>query len=139
MSLMEAFHFSDAILFSCDSNAIITIQEGGGLQHHNIRNGQHIGLNTFEVFKDLPEFTDALRLALTGQPTHAVYKWGKDFCETQLKPTPEGGVVGICTIQTERVLKEKEAELEIKILSQDRAKRSFVTTISHEIKMFWVE
>jgi K+-sensing histidine kinase KdpD len=99
---------SDAIIFSCDSKGIITSQIGGGLKLHGFYNGQHIGQNAFEAFADIPVFLKALRTALNGEKAQAIYKWGPDYCETRLVPKVGGGAIGVCTLQTERVLIQLE-------------------------------
>lgn len=134
LNLIEALHKSEAILFGCDKNGIIRVQEGGGLKLHGLRNRQFIGYNAFDVFGDLTDFLKALKNTLDGTPTVAMYKWGDDYCETQLIPMEDGGAVGVCTVQTKRVLEEKAKLIESKILAKSEAYNIHNSMIYHEIR-----
>lgn len=133
-SVEDAVKNADVIVFSCDKKGIITLQEGGGLKQRNIKPNQHVGLCALETFKELSGFVNALKVALNGESTNTVYKWGEDFCETHLRPQINGGVVGICTVQTERVLKERENIIRAKMIVKEQYKQEFMAIVSHEIR-----
>lgn len=133
-SVNDALCNAAVILFSCDKHGKIMIHEGGGLRHHGITAGEYVGLNAFEAFKHLPGFLDALSTSLKGEFVQTVYKWGNDYCETHLTPQINGGVVGVCTTQTARVLKEREQQLEKAIKVREESKRDFLAIISHELR-----
>lgn len=133
-SINEALCNAAVILFSCDKNGKIILHEGGGLKRHGILPGEYVGSNAFDTFKDLPGFLDALNIALKGDFVQTVYKWGSDYCETHLTPQLNGGVVGVCTTQTVRILKEREHELEKAIKVKEESKKDFLAIISHELR-----
>lgn len=133
-SINEVVRNANVILMSCDREGKITLQEGGGLKLHNIIAGEYVGTNVFDTFKYLPEFLDALNIALKGEYVQTVYRWGGDYCETHLTPQSDGGVVAVCTIQTARILREKEHKLEEEIKAREESKRDFLAIISHELR-----
>ena len=134
MNTVDAIENSSAILLSCDKNGTILVHEGGGLKSHNIKPKQYVGYNIFEVFSYLPEYLKAVKIALNGQPAQTVYKWGANYCETHLTPQVNGGFIGICTIQTARILREKDNDLETRISAKKDAKRDFLAIVSHELR-----
>jgi len=133
-SVNDAICNAAVILFSCDKNGKIVLHEGGGLKCHGIVPGEYVGLNAFDAFKHLPGFLDALNVALKGEFVQTVYKWGNDYCETHLTPQYNGGVVGVCTTQTARVLKEREEQLEKAIKVREESKKDFLAVVSHELR-----
>lgn len=131
---IDAIENSSVILFSCDSKGIILLHEGGGLAFHNIKANEYIGKNAFDVFTDIPDYLKALEIALKGNSCQAVYKWGAGYCETHLTPQKNGGVVSICTIQTERILRERDDILQERVFAKEEAKKDFLAIISHELR-----
>ena len=134
MEIENALSKSSVILFSCDKDGIINLQEGGGLAVHGLKPGQHLGLSVFTEYQEKPVFLDALKEALKGKPVQAVYKWGSEYCETQLTPTIDGGVIGVCTTQTERILREREIFMESVNLAKMERRKDFLAYITHEIR-----
>ena len=132
--LYNSIQNAKVILLSCDKNGKILLHEGGGLEEHGILPNQYVGLNAFDEFKHLPGFLDALKIALSGKPTQAVYKWGDGYCETHLNPTKDGNVVSICTSQTERIFREKENIEKQIINSKLSSQQDLLAIFSHEIR-----
>jgi signal transduction histidine kinase len=133
-NIKDAIKKSSIILLSCDNKGTILLHEGGGLDYHNIQPNEYIGKNAFEVFLNIPDYLQALKQSLNGKTSQVVYKWGADYCETHITPLENGGAVSICTIQTERILKEKEDNLQDQIFAKEDAKRDFLAIISHELR-----
>jgi signal transduction histidine kinase len=132
--ILNSIKNAKAILFVCDKDGKILLQEGDGLKDHNLIPNQYVGCNVFETFKFLPEFLDALVIALAGKPSLAVYKWGDDYCESRFNPTAEGNVIGICTSQTDRIFREKEVIERAIIETKKSAQEDLLAIFAHEMR-----
>ena len=59
---------------------------------------------------------------------------GSEYCETQINPTIDGGVIGVCTTQTERILRERENFIENLNTAKNERRKDFLAYITHEIR-----
>lgn len=132
--IIDSIKNAKVILFSCDSKGKILLQQGAGLKEHGLVENQYVGYNAFEVFNEIPGFLDALKLALSGKPSQAVYKWGNTYCETHLNPTENGDVVGVCTTQTDRIFREKETNEKETEQTKRSTQEDILAIFSHEIR-----
>ncbi len=55
------------ILFSADTNGIITLSEGQSLSLIGIKSGQAVGVSMYEMYEDNPEVLNAIKSALNGE------------------------------------------------------------------------
>lgn len=133
-SVSPALSKSPLIIFSCRSDGTITLSQGGGLKLHGLSENEHLGYNALEIYKSLPGFIEALKIALGGKPCQAVYKWGSDFCETHMVPIENGGVVAVCTSQTARILRDEERLDKRVILAKEETKLEYLNIIAHELR-----
>lgn len=66
-TLITVLSNAPLILFSADTNGIITISEGQSLNLIGIGSGQAVGVSIYEMFEDNPEVLNAIDSALRGE------------------------------------------------------------------------
>jgi len=98
---------SPIVLFALDRDGVFTVSEGRGLASLGLERGQVVGQSVFELYKDVPEILENIRLALEGEELTGVVELGPLAFETTYTPLrgPDGtveGVIGVATDVTER-------------------------------------
>lgn len=58
---------TDVVSFVIDKQGIFTLSEGKALTKLGLQPGQVVGMSAFDVYKDIPEITDAIRRVLNGE------------------------------------------------------------------------
>ena len=95
------------ILFATDGEGVVTLNEGQGLATLGVGPGEHIGRSMFDLYRNLPEFTQDLRRALAGEAlTTTVARAGMAY-EAHLAPVRDdggrvSGLIGVAIDVTER-------------------------------------
>ncbi len=101
-------------LFAVDREGVFTLSEGVGLDALGLEPDKAVGRSIFEVYRDVPEIVENIRLALAGRAFGATVKVGGLAFETRYSPLRENGefsgVLGVAIDVTER----KEAEDRLK-------------------------
>lgn len=135
MNITDIINNTQCILFMCNENGKILVQEGGGLKGYNMTRNQDVGKDVFETYQNLPEFLDALRITIdTGKVTQSVYIRDNGYCETIFNKCENGNIIGICTKQSDRISREKEIHnLEIEYTKRE-AQEDLLAVFSHEMR-----
>jgi PAS domain S-box-containing protein len=111
------------ILFAFDTDGIVTLSEGKGLEGIGFRPGELVGRSIYEIYRDHPWLLDATRRSLAGEAMTLVREIEGRWFETRLEPHRDAaghvtGVIGVSHDNTERrrasiALREKELRLRL--------------------------
>ena len=83
-----------AVIFTVDQDGLFTMSEGAALKGMGLEPGEVVGGNVFELYTDLPQSMEAIRLALTGQEVRYTAPVGDQIFENLYTPiTDEDGNV----------------------------------------------
>ncbi len=100
------------ILFALDAAGVFTLSEGTVLGSLGLDPGAVVGLSAFDVYAEVPEITENIRRALTGEAVGYVgHVHGIAFA-TQLAPLHDerGGVSGVIGVATDVTDRERAEE-----------------------------
>ncbi|HEY5283100.1 MAG TPA: ATP-binding protein, partial [Polyangia bacterium] len=106
------------VFYMIDGAGIFRLSVGAGLKGLGLEQNQVCGLSAFEIYKDFPEITNALRRALAGNTVSFESRVGDSSYSNSCVPfrasdTGFGGVVGVALDTTEnRKAEEEKAKLE---------------------------
>lgn len=103
---------SPVIIWSIDMKGIITLSEGKGLESLQVKPGELVGLNIFDLYKDNQPIMDNIHRALKGEAFIGEGKIGNIFLETFHSPlfgknNELKGIIGVTYDITQR----KKSEL----------------------------
>ena len=118
------------VLWSVDLDGIFTLSDGKGLEKLGLRPGEVVGQSLYEIYRDFPDITQAVRRAMAGESLSADVEVGELAYETRYEPLrgPDGdveGVLGLAMDVTDRRRAEgarsaRKAEFERQIQKQRR-------------------
>jgi HTH-type transcriptional regulator, bacterioopsin transcriptional activator and related proteins len=103
------------ILYTLDTEGIVTLSEGKGLAAIGSKPGQSVGKNIFELYKGLPTASDWIRRALAGEDIQTTLTFAGVDMQTWYSPLRDEngtitGMLGLAVDVTER----KRAETELR-------------------------
>ena len=104
-----------AILFSTDTEGVITLEEGRGLQALNRKPGSVVGRSVFELYRDVPVIGESVRRALDGAIFSTMIEVENMTFEATFSPLHDAsdvviGVTGVAHDITERRHAQRELE-----------------------------
>ena len=105
------------VLFQVGTDGRLRMSEGGGLGQLGLRPGQAVGESVFDLYREYPAITAAVRRALTGQSIHDNVQVGKTWFEIYYSPMVDDAgkttdVIGLAIDITERKRAESLLRLE---------------------------
>ncbi len=94
---------SPIVLFSLDRNGVFTLSEGRGLEALGHAQGESVGQNAFELYKNYPEIVANLRRALAGEEFTVMVQLGERSYETHHAPLRDdaGAITGMIGVATD--------------------------------------
>ena len=121
------------ILWACDFKGIITLQIGGNLEKLNMTQNFAVGSSIYEVLKGSEGFFEALKQSLEKkEKVEALYKCNGNYCQARISPT-ENGVIGVCSLETEKIVQDKINLINFNIESIQKHKE-ILAIFSHEMR-----
>jgi len=128
------------ILWACDTDGNITVSDGKGLNALGVKSGELVGQNAYEIYKDVPDSTENLNRALSGESYRKIIQLGSVVLDSYYNPffNDQGkleGVIGLAVDVTEQ--RSMQAELALsrdQALEASRLKSEFLAMMSHEIR-----
>lgn len=111
------------IFYLIDKNGIFGLSIGAGLKGLGLEQNQVVGLSVFDVYKDYPTITDAIRQSLDGEPSNFISEVsGASFLNycypfTNAKGNLDG-IVGVALDITDRVVAEEKLEESERLLNE---------------------
>lgn len=95
------------VAYIVDKDGIFKLSEGRGLDSLGLKPGQVVGMSVFEVYKDVPEICERIRLAMAGNEQQFQVNLGKMVFDSWAGPIVDNngnisGVIGIATDISER-------------------------------------
>ncbi len=122
------------VLYTLDTEGIVTMSEGKGLSAIGSKPGQSVGKNIFEMYKDLPETGNYIRRALAGEEIQAPMKVGPVHMQTWYSPLRDekGAITGMLGLAID-ITELKQAE------TQMQESRNLLQTVLDAIpvRVFW--
>jgi signal transduction histidine kinase len=114
------------VLFAFDTDGILTLSEGHGLEILGLKPGEAVGKSVFALYKESPAVVDACRRALKGETLSGIALLQGLAFETRYTPQLDWGgkvtgVLGVATDVTEAY-------------RSGLAKDEFLSVISHELR-----
>lgn len=135
--LQDLIKAAAAAVWETDRNGVITCFEGqilkGGAE--NVDTSELIGRSMYSLMAESEGFIEAYDIGLSGRSTEATYKWGSKFCRTRVTPTKNGGVSGVCTLETERELHSQMRKVIEETATRNRCRTDLLATISHDLRV----
>jgi two-component system cell cycle sensor histidine kinase/response regulator CckA len=103
------------VLWAVDTAGIITLSVGRGLAGLGVKPGELVGVSAYELYRDLPETSDAIRRGLTGVEFSNKVEVQDRFLETMFSPMRDAngkitGLLGISIDVTDRHRAERDRE-----------------------------
>ena len=91
------------VVFAIDRDGVFTLSEGRGLESLGLKPGQVVGLSAFELYKDVPQARENLRICLAGEAVNDVVRIGDLVFESIYTPrrNAEGDVIGVSGVAWE--------------------------------------
>ena len=140
----ERFHAvisnSPVIIWAIDSEGMITLSEGKGLEGLGLKQREAVGQSLNELYRDFPEMIESFNKALAGKSFTVVNQVGNKSYESKLQPIrdKDGTVIGVSGVSidvTERQLAEQLIKEQIQKLSElNKLKTDLLRRSSHEFK-----
>lgn len=122
------------ILFSFDTQGIVTLCEGRGLESIGLKPGQLVGQDLAQVYKDSPAALAAIKRALSGEEFHDRVKAGPLTFETTYVPlrNAAGDVVGVTGVSSN--VTERES-LHAQLIQSERMASlgTIASSVAHEV------
>ncbi len=122
------------VLYTLDTEGIVTMSEGKGLAAIGSKPGQSVGKNIFEMYKDLPETGNYIRRALAGEDIQAPMKLGPVYMQTWYSPLRDehGAITGMLGVAID-ISELKQAEMQM------QESRNLLQTVLDAIpvRVFW--
>jgi rsbT co-antagonist protein RsbR len=109
------FENVDFAAWATDEQGIVTLCQGKGLRGFGLTPGQLVGQSVFDIYRDDPNITKCMRMALDGEEFMSVIETGDLKFENRYAPIrgADGkivGVAGISTDVTERIKSQQALE-----------------------------
>ncbi|KTG12026.1 histidine kinase, partial [Haloferax profundi] len=94
------------VLFAVDTEGIITLSEGAGLEELGRDPGELVGKSVFEAYSEIPEVQNNIQRALEGTPVDFRVEIGDIVYDSYFQPTFDdvgsvSGVIGVATDVTD--------------------------------------
>jgi PAS domain S-box-containing protein len=124
----EEFHAvvrnAPLVFFGIDADGMFTLSEGKGLDALGLKPGEVVGQSVFELYRDVPEITKKLKVALKGKEVKYIVNVEDLWFETILSPMRDRQgtvreILGIAIDITER--KRAQDTLELSRFALDNA------------------
>ncbi|MEM8560567.1 MAG: PAS domain S-box protein, partial [Bacteroidota bacterium] len=137
--LREVVGHTPIVLWAIDTEGIVTLSDGLGLQAMGLEPGQLVGESLFEMYADDPNIVAALQRGLDGAAEQWRSQVGDMVYDNQTRPLVEdGAVVGLLGVsldvtqreQDEAALRQARDEAE----AAARLIRAFLANINHELR-----
>jgi PAS domain S-box-containing protein len=134
-SLAEVVANTQVMLFAYDSKGVITLAEGRATKSLlGVEPGAAIGLNAFELMKDVPEAIEHLKRGLAGETFAGVIELSAlgIWVESRYTPTldPDGKVIGMTGVATDISDRVRGAQAR----EESDAKTRLVAVVNHELR-----
>ena len=129
------------VLFALNQDGVCTFLEGKGLESVGFQPGEIVGRSAFEVYRDVPEVTENIRRALSGEGFTSTYDVSGLTIETRYSPVPGpngevAGVIGVATDITEHKRAEealRESEEKYRSLFDGSNDAIFITSVDARV------
>ncbi|MBW4543415.1 MAG: PAS domain-containing protein [Symplocastrum torsivum CPER-KK1] len=91
------------ILYALDSEGVITLSEGKGLEALGQKPGQTVGQSAFELYRNYPKILEDLRRGLAGKQSSCITQIGDVVYDNQAIPLRDknGQVIGLIGVATD--------------------------------------
>ncbi|NEQ25112.1 MAG: PAS domain-containing protein, partial [Microcoleus sp. SIO2G3] len=91
------------ILYALDSEGVITLSEGKGLEALGQKPGQFVGQSAFELYHNHPEILEDIRRGLAGKQSSRITQVGDVVYDNQATPLRDknGQVIGLIGVATD--------------------------------------
>ncbi|MDQ3302229.1 MAG: PAS domain S-box protein, partial [Actinomycetota bacterium] len=114
------------ILFALDRDGVYTVSDGRGLEALGLEAGEVVGQSVFDMYRDVPQISNDVRRALSGETVTSTVNVGELVFEASYSPVRDEkdevtGVIGVATDITERKRAERqifESEERYRLVSQ---------------------
>lgn len=112
--ILSIIEHAPVIIWSVDSQGTFTMSQGLGLSNINLRPGELVGKNYFDVYKNNSELTDILKKALKGESVQAESLINDRYFKTNYSPIydPANNIIGVSGISTD-ITDSKLTEIEV--------------------------
>lgn len=114
------------IVYVVDTDGVIQMTEGRGLEAVGSMPNRHVGKSSYEVYQDHPEIVEGIRRGLTGSTSSIITQQqtqiGPVHYELRISPLHNSdmqivGAIGVATDVTERIIAEQALEKTIQRLT----------------------
>ncbi len=132
--LKQIVECAPIILFSFDSQGVVTLSEGHGLESVGMLPGQLVGQNLTEVYKDSPDTLAALKRALSGEAFKVRGKEGALTFDTAYTPlrNPAGEVVGVTGVSS-NVTESENLHAQLVRSERMASLGTIASSVAHEV------
>ena len=113
--LQRIMESAPIVLWSVDKEGVFTLSAGRALAHLGLKPGEVVGRSAFEMYRDYPEITGAIKRCLAGEEFSIVVEVAGRVFETSYTPlrctgSTVTGALGISIDITERNSAEREQD-----------------------------
>ena len=119
------------VLYATDSEGVVTLSEGAGLERLGLAPGEVVGRSVFEMYHDAPDIADNLRRALLGEAVSYDAQVNALYYHNEVMPqrNESGTIIGLIGVghdvterlQAEQTLKDFSVVLEFQKEQLERA------------------
>src|SRR5262249_27117925 len=132
--LSLAVNHAPIVIWTADTNGVVTLSEGAGLASLGIKSGQLVGQNLFEIYRDHPTIPGYIRRGLSGESFWYTVEVDKVVYDTWLTPlrNVSGAIIGIAGLSKDV---SEIRNLQSNAIQNDRviALGTLAASVAHEI------
>jgi signal transduction histidine kinase/ActR/RegA family two-component response regulator len=132
--LLLACNHAPMVIWMADADGVITMSEGAGLASLNVKSGQLVGQNVFDLYAGHPTIPGYIRRALRGDSFWYTVEVGEAVYDSWITPLrgPDGQVIGLTAVSNDVSHVRK---LQKKAIQNDRvmALGTLAASVAHEI------